>query len=487
MHKSLEVFPWSENFATGLPLIDEQHQKLVNLLNLLAGSLAGQADLPASGDIFDELADYAAYHFQTEENIWHQYLEGDMWEAEHIKVHQSFVDEVLRLKERENGRPSSEVLEDVLSFLTHWLAFHILETDRRMSRVVLAVQSGMPLDQAKLQADKEMSGAMSLLIETVLSMYDTLSSRTMQLMKEVMGRQKAEAKLRLAANVVENTLDAICITDADANIIDVNPAFYQTTRYAPDEVIGHNLKALKPAFADEKISAAIWQTLAAQAHWSGEIKSRNKSGEVYIEWLTLSSVKDEQGAVSNYVGVFSNIAHLIQQRHELEHIANHDALTGLPNRMLLSDRLELAIAHAMRTQSVLAVCYLDLDGFKPVNDQHGHASGDQVLQEVAQRLLNIVRGNDTVARLGGDEFVILFSDLKTPDDFRVLLDRVLQEIARPIAIQNRQVLITGSIGVTQFPQDNGDPDALVQHADQAMYQAKHLGKSRYSLYVDADC
>ena len=482
MNELLEIFPWNENFATGFPQIDEQHQRLVQLLNRLASSLAYQSDIHTLSNIFNELAEYAVYHFQTEENVWHQFLAGDAWEAAHKKAHENFVSDVLRLKDEEKSKSLSEVFEEVVSFLTHWLVFHILETDKRMSMVALAVQSGMPLEQAKQHANQQMTGSMKVMIETILSMYDTLASRTLQLMKEVIDRQKAEAKLRLAANVIENTLEAICITDADTNVIDVNPAFYETSLYSPIEVIGKNLKTLKLGLEDEKLSSRIWDAVADQGHWSGEILSRTKSGEIDIEWLTLSSIKDEHGAISNYVAVFTNIVHLIQQRHELERIANHDALTGLPNRLLLSDRLELAIAHAERTRSILAVCNLDLDGFKPVNDHYGHAAGDLVLKEVAQRLLKVIRGNDTVARLGGDEFVILFVDLKAQNDFMELLDSVLQDIARPIQIQNENVFIAGSIGVTLFPQDNGKPDALMEHADQAMYEAKRLGKSQYHLW-----
>ena len=479
---SYEVFPWNKNFETGLPLIDEQHQRLVHLLNILAGHLAYQSDLPALDNVFNELTEYAVYHFQTEENVWHQYFPGDDWEIEHKEVHNSFVTEVLRLKSQESSRPRHEVVENILSFLTHWLAFHILESDKRMAKVALAVQSGMSLDMSKKQAEQEMSGAMKVLIETVLSMYDNLSARTLQLMKEVIERQKAEAKLRLAANAMENTLESICITDADANVIDVNPAFYQTTQCFHDEVLGKNLKVLKSGLEDEELSSTIWDTVAEKGHWSGEIWSRTKDGKIDAEWLTLSAIRNEHGVISNYVGVFSNISHLIQQQKKLERMANHDALTGLPNRMLLADRMALSIAHAERTHGFLAVCYLDLDGFKPVNDRLGHAAGDHLLKEIARRLSQAMRGNDTVARLGGDEFVILFGDLKKPEECTEMLDRLLLEIARPVAIMSDVAIVTASMGVTIFPEDDCDSDSLLRHADQAMYQAKQLGKSRYCLY-----
>ncbi|MDX8400078.1 MAG: bacteriohemerythrin [Gallionellaceae bacterium] len=482
MTATFEVFPWNDNFETGVTLIDDQHKRLVHLLNILGAHLIYQAELPELNNVFNELAEYASYHFQTEEDIWHQYLPGDIWETAHSQIHDSFITEVLRLRKEEATKPLHKVVEDILSFLTHWLAFHILESDMRMAKVVLAVQSGLPLTQAKVQAEKEMSGAMKVLIETVLSMYDTLSTRTLQLMKEVVDRQKAESKLRLVANAIENTLESICITDANANLIDVNPAFCQTTQCSYDEVLGKNLKTLKSGLNDEKLSADLWNTIAEKGHWSGEVWSRSKQGDLDVEWLTLSSIKDDQGVVSNYVGVFSNISNLIQQQKKMERMASHDALTGLPNRVLLGDRMELAIAHAERTRTLLAICYIDLDNFKPVNDLLGHAAGDFLLREVSKRLLNSMRGNDTVARLGGDEFVILIGDLKNPQDCTDLLDRLLLEISLPVTIGLETATVTGSIGISFFPQDADNPEALLHHADKAMYQAKNLGKSRYCFH-----
>lgn len=482
MH-SVQIFPWNKNFETGVPLIDEQHEKLVQLINMLASHFAHQSDIPKLNAIFDELTDYTIYHFQTEEAIWHEFLPKDPLAAKHKDAHDNFVQAVRNLKAEETDKPLDKVIENVLKFLSHWLVFHILADDMQMAKVVLAIQSGMTPQQAKAQADRAMSGAMKVLIESLLAMYDTLTTRSLQLTKEVFSRQKAEARLRLAATVIENTLDAICITDADANIVEVNPAFCETTRYSPAEVSGMNLKTIKSGFRDETLSCAIWDAVRKSGHWSGEISSHRKTDEVVTEWLTLSAVKDEKGLVCNYVAVFSDITQLITKRHKTNHIAHHDTLTGLPNRLLLSDRLKVSLSHAARNRHSLAVCFLDLDGFKLVNDRMGHAAGDQVLREVAQRLLKVVRDDDTVARLGGDEFVLLLGDLKNPEEYKELLDRVLLEVARPIQIENESASISASIGVTIFPQDNSEPDALIQHADQAMYQAKQSGKSTHHRYT----
>ncbi|MGR9013575.1 MAG: bacteriohemerythrin [Gammaproteobacteria bacterium] len=189
---SVEVFPWNKNFEVGVPLIDEQHQKLVELLNVLAGHLAYQSDIPTLNNVFNDLAEYAIYHFQAEEAIWHSFFPEDAWELKHKDDHRRFLSTVNKIMSEKTTRPLDQVIEEILTFLTQWLAFHILDTDMRMAKVVLAVQSGIPLDQAKAQADQEMSGAMKQLIETMLSMFDLLSARAMQLAKEVIDRQKAE-------------------------------------------------------------------------------------------------------------------------------------------------------------------------------------------------------------------------------------------------------------------------------------------------------
>jgi diguanylate cyclase (GGDEF)-like protein/hemerythrin-like metal-binding protein/PAS domain S-box-containing protein len=479
MPHTTEIFPWNDNFKTGIPRIDEQHHRLVDLINMLANHLAHQSDIHTLNNIFNELSEYASYHFRTEEDIWSQYFHEDELETEHKKIHHRFIEAVLDLKNGEDSKSLDQIVADILSFLTHWLAYHILDNDMHMAKIVRCMRSGLSLEEAKVQAKHEMSGAMKVLVETILSMYDSLSSRTLQLMKEIIERQRAEAKLRLAANVFENTLDTICITDAKANIVDLNPMFCQSCNLTREELLGRNLNTLKSGFENQDFSSTVWDTVNTKGHWCGEIQNRKTSGELETEWLTLSSIKDEQGAITNYVGVFSNVSQLFQRQNKLEFIANHDALTGLPNRFLLADRLELAIAHAERSKEIFAVCYLDLDGFKPVNDRFGHAAGDQLLCEIAKRFKSVVRSNDTVARIGGDEFVIVLRDMNAPDDYKITLDRLLEEVSRPVQIGSQSACVTVSIGVAIFPDDGSDSESLLAFADQAMYSAKESGKSRY--------
>jgi diguanylate cyclase (GGDEF)-like protein/hemerythrin-like metal-binding protein/PAS domain S-box-containing protein len=474
----IDIFPWNHNFDTGIEIIDEQHKKLLELVNSLAKHFVHQSDSLTLNSIFKELTDY---HFETEEAIWHQFFPEDQLEIEHKKTHAKFIDELLELK-NDDSAGAEQVIENVLSFLTQWLAFHILDNDKRMSKIVFAMQSGKTFEEAKSQSDEGMTGAMKVLIETILSMYDSICSRTVQLMKEILERQKSDAKQRLSSSVFENTLDAICITDKNLTILEANPSFCRAKQLSSDALIGRNLADVKTAFKNESLLEIIQRELEQCGYWSGEIHDQIVADKRNEEWLTLSSVKNELGVITNYVAVFSNVANLLELKNELEHHAYHDALTGLPNRILLADRLKQALARVDRNKNYLAICYLDLDGFKAVNDTFGHAAGDELLKEVARRFSKLLRANDTVARFGGDEFVILFGDLTKQDDYKMLLDRLLENIKQPIQIGNDVAHVSASIGVTLYPLDKNLPEILLEHADLAMYHAKQTGKSKYVRY-----
>jgi len=295
-------------------------------------------------------------------------------------------------------------------------------------------------------------------------------------------RKQAVSRLQLAATVFSHSSEGIMLTTPQGLIVDVNPAFSHITGYPREAVLGRNPRMLSSGRQDEAFYHQMWQALREQGVWQGEIWNRRRDGHPYPEMLTISAVYDQGGAVSHYLGVFSDISVLKQQEARLQRLAYHDALTELPNRVLLADRMQQAMAQARRSERLLGVCYLDLDGFKPVNDQYGHQMGDRVLVALAARLRQLVHGGDTVARLGGDEFVVLFTELQSPEQCVLSLQALLQHIAQPLLLDGMTLQLTASIGATLYPYDDGDADTLLRHADQAMYLAKQQGRNCYQLF-----
>ncbi len=300
---------------------------------------------------------------------------------------------------------------------------------------------------------------------------------------DISQHKQAEEKLHLAASVFSHAREGITITNTDGKIIEVNEAFTRITGYSRDEVLGQNPRMLKSGLQDQEFYAAMWRGLTEKGHWYGEIWNCHKNGKVYPEMLTISTVHDAQGKAQHYVALFSDITTQKQHQKQLEFIAHYDALTGLPNRVLLADRLHQSMANANRSEQPLAVAFLDLDGFKDINDTYGHEIGDQLLIIVAARMKESLRTVDTIARLGGDEFVVVLNALTDTKTSAPMLDRLLAAAAQPVHIEGLVLHVTASIGVTFYPQaERVDADQLVRQADQAMYQAKLAGKNRYHLF-----
>lgn len=482
MNELLEIFPWNDNFNTGIAKIDEQHKVIVSLINQLASHFGNESDLQLLDETFDKLADYAIYHFQTEELIWGEYFPTDSSLKTHKETHANFIKLVSELQDEESSKPINEVIEDVLSFLTHWLAHHILDSDMRMSKTISAMKSGFSLEGAQQQADKEMSGVVAVMLNTTLDMYDHLCTRTLILKKEITERHKVEKELILASSVFENTLEGICITDINNNIVNINPAFSDITGYSLEEVIGQNPKILSSGRQDITFYKEMWKSIENNGVWQGEIWNRKKNGQVYPEFLTISSVIAENNHITHYIGLFRDITLNKQQQDLLESMAHYDGLTQLPNRILLADRFKRATAHSLRSKTQLAVCFLDLDEFKPVNDTYGHEIGDKLLIEVSERIKSSIRDEDTVSRHGGDEFILLLGDIEIFTQCAQLLNRIILSLTQPFLIENHSITIGASIGVSLYPIDDEDLDCLMRYADQAMYQAKLAGRNRYNLF-----
>ncbi|WPL18840.1 putative diguanylate cyclase YegE [Thiorhodovibrio winogradskyi] len=302
-------------------------------------------------------------------------------------------------------------------------------------------------------------------------------------MLDISARKQAEERLRLAARVFDHAQEGIIICDAAVRIVEVNPVFNRITGFAAAEVLGRNPRFLASGRHGKDFYRDMWQTIDARGYWQGEIWNRHKAGHHYACLMSISRVCDEQGEPTHYIAVFSDITFNKMHQEKLEQLAHFDPLTRLPNRVLLADRMRQAMAYAQRNNQLLAVCYLDLDDFKPINDSHGHDIGDLLLVNMSERLLKILRGQDMIARLGGDEFALLFAGLNAAEDCEPLAARVLKTLAKPVLIDGRRLQITASLGMTLYPADNADADTLLRHADQAMYQAKTTGRNRFHLFA----
>jgi diguanylate cyclase (GGDEF)-like protein/PAS domain S-box-containing protein len=287
---------------------------------------------------------------------------------------------------------------------------------------------------------------------------------------------------RLMSKVFERAHEGVMITAPDTTIVSVNTAFSRMTGYSADEVIGKQPSMLRSGRQDSTFYSHMWHEIKHFGQWQGEIWNRNREGRDYLEWLSIAAVKDEQGAVSHYVGVFSDITAEKESEERLLYLAHYDQLTGLPNRILFNDRLQQAIAHAERNHLQVAVMFLDLDGFKAVNDTLGHNSGDELLRQVAQRLTDCVRATDTVSRFGGDEFTVVIVALEGGDDVTRVAHKIAREVARPYDIDGATASVTTSIGISFYPGDGKEPAQLIQRADNAMYHAKRHGKNHHEFY-----
>jgi diguanylate cyclase (GGDEF)-like protein/PAS domain S-box-containing protein len=295
-------------------------------------------------------------------------------------------------------------------------------------------------------------------------------------------RKDASEKLKLSSRVFKDTHEGIVITDITGTIIDVNPTFTMVTGYSKEEVIGQNPSILNSGKHDRNFYNDMWQQLAENGHWQGEIWNRKKNGETYVELLNLSSLHNDQGEIVNYVGIFTDITQSKQQQRQLELMAHYDVLTHLPNRVLFADRFKQASSLSHRTGNMLAICFLDLDGFKAVNDTYGHGIGDQLLIEVSKRIRLHIREEDTLSRQGGDEFALLLVNLVSQEQVIHMLERIQQAMSEPFSIDKHIIRISASMGVTLYPEDDSDLDTLLRHADQAMYQSKLAGKDNFHFF-----
>ncbi len=300
---------------------------------------------------------------------------------------------------------------------------------------------------------------------------------------DVTHRIQSEERQRLAASVFDNTDGGVVITDANSKVIEVNRAFTDILGYTRDEVIGKNPRMWSSGRHDRNFYRNLWESLSETGHWRGEIWNRRKDGSIFPEWLNISSVRDEHNRLTHYVAVFTDISQIKHSQEQLDHLAHHDALTDLPNRLLLNERLEQAIKHAGRHSTQFAIIFLDLDNFKHINDSLGHTFGDQLLYDVANQLIDTVRQDDTVARIGGDEFVLIMEDIERPISAATAAEKVMSIFSQPFHLQEHEVRVTASLGISLYPRDGETASELLSNADAAMYRAKQEGRDNYQFYT----
>ncbi|MEW6679076.1 MAG: PAS domain-containing protein [Pseudomonadota bacterium] len=381
------------------------------------------------------------------------------------------------------GLPPDKPFRDLETWNRHWLALIHPEDRERIANAVQVALDGGPRYEVEYRVVRPNGEIRHVFSQADIPLgEDGRPRRILGTMQDITERKRAEEGLRLAASVFDHSQEGIIITDAENRILNVNEAFTRLTGYSRDDVLGQNPRMLSSGRHGRPFYTEMWRTLETQSSWCGELWNRRKNGQIYPEQLQISVVRDDAGRVQNYVGVFVDISTVKEHEAELERVAHYDSLTSLPNRRLLADRLDQAIARALRSGQQLVLCYLDLDGFKPVNDTYGHEFGDRLLVEITARLKAESRADDTVARLGGDEFVLLFNEVGDHNAICALLDRILTRLSAPVLLDRHTVSVSASIGVTLCPQDDVDADRLLRHADQAMYVAKEAGKNRYQFY-----
>lgn len=356
----------------------------------------------------------------------------------------------------------------------------------RRPEVPFIFVSGMIGEEAAIEALKQ--GATDYVLKQRLSRLVPAVRRALRDTKDRAERQRMEEKLRLSDQVFESSAEGILVTDKEARILVVNPAFSLVTGYGPAEVLGQTPRLLRSGRHNADFYREMWASVLETGQWMGEIWNRRKDGEIYPGWLTISAVRNAQGEVTNYIGACSDLTEEKRTEERIYNLAHYDVVTGLPNRLLLEDRLRLTLVQAHRSGGRVALLFLDLDRFKDVNDSLGHPVGDRLLQAVAQRLGDCLREGDTAARWGGDEFVVLLQDLSgeqraVAQRASVVAEKIQQALSGAFTIDGHEVPVTPSTGIALYPWDADNATDLIKYADTAMYQAKAQGRNNFQFYA----
>jgi len=483
-----KIFFWNENFETGYAEVDRQHRGLVELVNRLPALSAGLPGSPSLSDVLDELRSYTAIHFGTEESLWERLPRKGALESLlvlHEEEHREFARKI-----GEMGRAVGPGdVPGVVLFLTHWLARHILESDRRMALVLRGVEGGLSPEEALSAAERGLDTTATF-TRTLLSMYDAVVEQALRLMEEIGRRRSAEGSLRLMGQLFESVRDGILLLAPDGTIVDANPSFCGRLLLRREALVGRSLFRDDPALFDLETLYRAWKRARVTGHFSGTILARSEGGETETLWMSLSPVKDEKGETTHLTALFAPVSSLLEERSLLAEEAGHDPLTGLANRRLFGERFDRALHDAFSGGHRGALILVDLDRFKEVNDLRGHPAGDQVLREAARRMREALRQSDTVVRLGGDEFAVVLSGLHSEGEgaaleLREMAEKLRLSLARPYEVSvpledggegSYCHLIPPSLGLALFGGESlEEAREVFDRADRALYRAKRSG------------
>lgn len=360
------------------------------------------------------------------------------------------------------------ILQILLLFATSWLIRRFMQPIHRLESAMQSMQlSGSATKFEAIELANGSQDEVGKLAAAFNKMSEALCS--------------SEKSMQLAASIYQSNADAIVVTDKDNLIVNVNPAFTRITGYSTEEVIGKNPKLMQSGLHDVKFYQQMWHEILSTGHWRGEIWDKRKDGTLYAKQANIISLRHEDGSIYRYVAQFSDITEKKQKDELIHWQAHYDPLTNLPNRRLFHDRLGQAIKIAHRTKKPLSLMYIDLDYFKEINDNLGHAQGDALLMEVSRRLSSCVREADTVARLGGDEFTVILPELDGTSQTLRIAQQIVEKVAQPYYFMDNEMPyhISASIGIALYPDDATDVAGLIKCADKAMYAAKAAGRNRY--------
>ncbi|MCE0492717.1 EAL domain-containing protein [Vibrio salinus] len=489
----VDIFPWNNSFNTGVYEIDQQHKKLVQILNKVAGYMALESSHVDFDVLIDELIDYAIYHFETEDHFWLEKLPDTSHTSEHQESHHHFIQTINRLKANVNHYPEEVWIEELLSFLASWLASHILESDKRMALLVEAVREGMSPEVAARWVDLQMHDDAKATINVILTAYKSLAANTIRLMREIKAGAITFSKLSESEQRLQQAMDYAKIAHWSfpykGNVANWSPQVYSLLGIPDSQVAG------------TKTLCSIMNDEFRQPFLSSMKRSFDTGLEHHIECQILRQADDkirwiecrgkviygDDGEPCKISGFVQDITDRKEHEDKITQLAYYDSLTLLPNRRLLVDRLNQSIAMCDRNSFYNALLFIDIDNFKTVNDTHGHEYGDFLLQQAASRIRGCIRMGDTLARIGGDEFIIILSGMGVTEveasiKSKTVSNKILKALASPYSINKHQFNSSASIGIILFNDSNVSASELMKQADISMYQAKQSGKNSVCFY-----